>query len=192
VRIFINYRKSDEAYVPVLLEQALSDQFGAENVFRDSTGIPLGEDFRDVLWSKLAGADVVLAVIGPQWLDGLTGRSDDYVLAELDFALSHDKLVVPILVGGVAMPAPEHLPAKLVNLPMRQYARIGPRTTRDDIDNIVRRLVAGEPPHGERPSAGDAPTSAPQRPTGGAGIVINVEKGVVAGHDITLGNVEFN
>lgn len=169
MKIFINYRSRDEPYVPVLLERALRDRFGADNVFRDSTGIPLGEDFRGVLWGQLAAADVLLAVMGPAWLASLNDDPNDYVRAEIEFALTQRKRVIPILVGGISMPSLQELPRELSDLRYRQYARVDHRTAERDIEDIVLRL--DDPPTGSY----ERSSGTPEPPGSGASSAQHVD-----------------
>jgi len=56
---------------------------------------------------------VLLAVIGPRWLALLATRAGDpkdFVIIEIKAALDQGKLVIPVLVGGAAMPSAETLP----------------------------------------------------------------------------------
>jgi hypothetical protein len=69
--IFVNYRVGDEAFAAVLIDRELSDEFGAENVFRASRSIPPGDDFHRGLLDGLRRCSVLLAVIGQRWSDAV-------------------------------------------------------------------------------------------------------------------------
>src|SRR5262245_40435335 len=88
-RIFINYRRDDAGGTAGRLYDRLAGKFGRKNLFMDVGHIPAGVDFVTHLNSQVAGCDVFLAVIGPDWLDARSatgGRRlddpDDYVAAE--------------------------------------------------------------------------------------------------------------
>jgi len=161
--IFINYRTGDESFAAVTLDDALSARFGAANVFRDSRSIPPGIDFEPVLWRNLARSSVLVVVIGPRWLTG-TGTSNrllepgDFVRQEIAFALRIGLPIVPVLVGGTAMPAAADLPTEVQPLVTRQYRRVHARTAESDVRTLVddlARAYGGEPPVTEsQPPAG--------------------------------------
>jgi hypothetical protein len=109
-RIFISYRRDDSLIHARLLHNELAARCGAAQVFMDVDDIDYGDDFKRVIDAHLDTADVVVAVIGPRWLELLQRRlaSDDYVRYELARALeraSPDGLrVIPVLVGGAGVP----------------------------------------------------------------------------------------
>jgi hypothetical protein len=55
----------------------LADRYGAGQVFKDVDSIELGDDFVEVITRAVGSCDVVLALIGPQWL---TRGSPQYLL----------------------------------------------------------------------------------------------------------------
>ena len=90
-------------------------------LFRDIEDIPPGIDFRQHVRDTLQRARVLLAVIGPRWLgprqDGQfrIADADDPVRVEIETALQVELPVIPILVGGAAMPKPAEIPQSLGN-----------------------------------------------------------------------------
>ena len=110
--IFISYRRDDSQGFAGRLEDDLSERFGEARVFRDRE-IPAGVDFATHLEARLSEAEVMLVVIGRDWLDAKNsagerrlGLQDDWVRREIERALARDIAVVPVLVGGAAMPWP--------------------------------------------------------------------------------------
>ena len=73
--IFISYRRADTAHAGRLCAD-LKLYFGDDQIFMDVEGIQGGQDFVRVIEARLASAKVLLAVIGPRWLQALTERSD--------------------------------------------------------------------------------------------------------------------
>ena len=72
-RIFVNYRRGDDPGFTQALYQKLETEFGRDALFMDVEGfIKAGDDFVHVLNAQVAQSDVVLAVIGPRWLDSKT------------------------------------------------------------------------------------------------------------------------
>lgn len=120
--IFISYRRSDAPASARLIEERLSERFGADQVFRDIEDIAPGDDFRRRINATLEACHAVVAVIGPGWLtatkDGKRRLDDpeDIVRQEIEVALERGLLVVPTLVDGAALPPPEALPGTLAAL----------------------------------------------------------------------------
>jgi len=98
-RIFISYRRDDSRETALQLLAALKPHF---IVFMDVEGILVGKDFRATVERELLAAQVVLIVIGTQWVT-ITGKDgsrrldklDDLVRIEAEMALRHDAILVP-------------------------------------------------------------------------------------------------
>ncbi|WP_301102749.1 toll/interleukin-1 receptor domain-containing protein [Propionivibrio sp.] len=124
--LFISYRRDDQAGFAGRLADALGSAFGANNVFRDIDDIHPGEDFVAALTKQLHSIDVMLVVIGPGWLTARRNgirrldEPEDFVRQEIQVALDSGKAVLPVLVGGAAMPAEDDLPATIGALARRQ------------------------------------------------------------------------
>jgi hypothetical protein len=69
VKIFISYRRDDSAGHARLIRDRLLPEVGRDHLFIDVTGIRPGANFVNVLRDKVADCDVLLAVIGPRWID---------------------------------------------------------------------------------------------------------------------------
>ncbi|HEY1345771.1 MAG TPA: toll/interleukin-1 receptor domain-containing protein, partial [Streptosporangiaceae bacterium] len=67
-RIFISYRREETAYPVGWLFDRLTEHFGPGQVFKDVDSIQLGDDFVEVITAAVGSCDVLLAVIGNQWL----------------------------------------------------------------------------------------------------------------------------
>src|SRR6266542_2357628 len=67
-RIFISYRREETAYPAGWLFDRLADRFGGGQVFKDVDSIQLGDDFVEVITTAVASCDVLLALIGDEWL----------------------------------------------------------------------------------------------------------------------------
>ncbi len=145
-RVFISYRRADSITITGRIYDHLVRAFGDDHVFKDVDDIPVGVDFRRVLQNEVGGCDVLLVIIGPQWLrltdeQGRRRLDDphDFVRIEVAAGLARQNvLVVPVLVSGATMPAPADLPPDLVNLAYRNAAIV-----RDDPDfsRDMRRLI---------------------------------------------------
>src|SRR5215472_9531740 len=129
-KIFISYRRDDSGYMAGWLYERLKRQFGPENLFMDIDTIPFGVDFRDHLQRGVGQCDVLLAVIGRNWLgrtaEGSRRLDDprDFVRIEIEAALTRNIFVIPILIDQVRMPAETDLPASLAALAYRNALEI--------------------------------------------------------------------
>ncbi|MDS4013905.1 MAG: toll/interleukin-1 receptor domain-containing protein, partial [Candidatus Accumulibacter sp.] len=132
-RIFISYRREDSIAYAGRLYDHLAAHFGADRVFMDLGQIKAGEDFTRVLAEQIAACDVVVALIGPDWLNASNAQgrrldqADDFVRYELASALAQGKRVVPLLVGGARMPASGDLPPAIAELAHRQAHELDDR-----------------------------------------------------------------
>ena len=124
----------------------LDRRFGCRRVIKDDKSIPLGVDYRRYIEDVIPHCRAVVAIMGPGWL---SGRSDsdarplddpqDLVRAELLAAFRSRIRVIPLLVGGAAMPAAESLPEPLRDLSYRQGLTIRSGT---DFGRDMERLLA--------------------------------------------------
>lgn len=120
-RIFISYRRADSEHIVGRIYDRLVNEFGPSYVFKDVENIPPGRDFREILGKAVQQADVLLIVIGPDWLDirGDDGRRrldapNDYVRFEIESALGRDDvLMIPLLVKGANNPPADELPPSI-------------------------------------------------------------------------------
>ena len=132
-RIFISYRREETAYPAGWLYDRLADRFSGGQVFKDVDSIQLGDDFVEVVTRAVGSCDVLLALIGDQWLTITDehGRRrlddpDDFVRLEIEAALTRNVRVIPILVDGAKMPHADELPDSLVKLVRRQALELSP------------------------------------------------------------------
>jgi TIR domain len=146
-RIFINYRRQETAYPAGWLFDRLAARFGADQIFKDVDSIDPGEDFVKVIRDAVGSSDVLLALIGHEWLtlpddDGRPRIEDpeDFVRLEIEAALAHDVLVIPVLVGGATMPDEDQLPPSLVPLAHRQALELSPARFDFDTTRLLRVL----------------------------------------------------
>ena len=143
-RIFISYRRSDRALAAHWVHREVAARFGKEEVFFDVDGIPAGFDYRDFLQEQVNACDVLLAVIGDDWLDvrDAEGRrrlenASDFVRIEIEAALKRQIPIIPVLVENAHMPAARDLPASLHELAYRQAREV---RSGHHLDDHFRRL----------------------------------------------------
>ena len=122
--IFVSYRRKDSDAAAGRICDRLRTHFGDDQVFQDVETIPPGVDFREFVARKLDHCDVLLVVMGDDWL-GATGetrridRPEDLVRLEVETALQRNIPVIPVLVGSKAVPGEAELPDTLKNLAYR-------------------------------------------------------------------------
>jgi hypothetical protein len=150
--IFISYRREDTSGYAGRVFDLLSDHFGRERTFMDLDTIRGGDDFTVVIEEKVANCDVLLAVIGPKWLScvGVEGtrrldQADDFVRLEIANAIERGVRVVPVLVGGGAMPQQDELPPDLRPLALRQAVELRDAYFRADTERLIGLLSAVSP-----------------------------------------------
>jgi branched-chain amino acid transport system substrate-binding protein len=125
----------------------LAHHFGDEHVFMDIDDIPPGRNFRQVIEEALAGCDVLLALIGPRWLergDWLRRRRlddpDDFVRFELGVALQRGIVLLPVLVQNATMPVAAQLPRSLAALADIQAFELTDRRWGVDTQSLLTSL----------------------------------------------------
>ena len=125
VRVFISYRRDDSAGHAGRIHDRLEREFGRDLLFMDVDAIPLGADFKQVLAQEVAKCDALLVVIGPSWIDARDEaggfrlfNTNDFVHIEIFSALARRIPVIPLLIEGTAMPAPDELPQPLRESPI--------------------------------------------------------------------------
>jgi hypothetical protein len=157
--VFISYRRSDAAPYAGRLYDRLTRRFGDDAIFMDIDDIELGADFPNVIAGTLARTEVVLVLIGPGWAgaqaDGGRRRLDDpadFVRQEVQAAIRLNKRIVPVLVGGAAMPQASDLPPQLAALPRYNALELGDARFEADFARLMEAL---DPPGNRRPPGAD-------------------------------------
>jgi TIR domain len=150
--IFISYRGDDSDIAAALIDRELTARFGSDLVFLNSQSIPVGVDFIDELLGQLRACSVLLAVIGPRWLNLVNevgerriDNSADWVRREIAEALAHKLRVIPVLLDGMTLPVAEELPQEIAGLSRRQYVVLRRRHTNVDLADLVERIIQVEP-----------------------------------------------
>ena len=94
MRLFINYRRIDSADVTGRIYDHLVDVFGEANIYKDVDSISLGIDFREEIKSLIMQSNLLLVVIGRDWLyckndngEIRIDASGDYVRLEIEIGL---------------------------------------------------------------------------------------------------------
>ncbi len=144
--IFISYRRGDQPGFAGRLADALATTFGADNVFRDIEDIHPGEDFAATIRSQLQTVGVMLVLIGPAWLTASNNgvrrldEPEDFVRLEIEAGLQSGKPVLPVLIGGVSMPAEKELPPSIGALARRQALVLSDASWASDLARLVQSI----------------------------------------------------
>jgi hypothetical protein len=117
-------------------------------VFRDLDTLRLGDDFANRIEATIKSCDILIAIIGRQWLavtqpDGhrRIDSERDYVRMEIAAALRAEKRVIPILMNQASMPAAGDLPSDIAVLASRHGLQVAMERFRYDTDELVRDLA---------------------------------------------------
>ena len=145
--IFISYRHNDEPHAAVLLQMLLSRRLPHEGIFIDVADIEPGDDFVESLEHELNTCKILLAVIGPAWLDARDAsgkrRLDqprDYVRKEIETALRCGMHIVPVLIKDAPPPPELKLPPSLA--PLTRLNAIRPTLEPDGlgVESLARKI----------------------------------------------------
>jgi hypothetical protein len=104
-------------------------------------------NFVKVLNEEVAKCEVMLALIGPNWLnarneDGNRRLDDetDYVRIEIQAALERNIPVIPILLDGATTPKANQLPKAIEELALRSALDVRYPSFHNDMDTLIQAL----------------------------------------------------
>jgi hypothetical protein len=147
VKVFISYRREDSAGYAGRILDRLGRELERDHLFIDVDDIPLGRNFVKLLGEEVAKCDVLLAVIGHDWLDardenGTRRLNDpnDFVRIEVATALQRDIPVIPILLEGTRVPKADELPVDLKELPLRNGLGVHHASFHADMTKLIGEL----------------------------------------------------
>ena len=137
-RIFVSYRRSDTPAIAQSLYERLGREYGAANIFFDRADIEYGQRWRDEVTRQIRAADIVIALVGPKWLETLRARAkgDDVLRFELATALAEKKQIIPVLVGSTTMPHTGQLPEDV-----RGFTEFQALAMTDDLEHATLELL---------------------------------------------------
>jgi uncharacterized caspase-like protein len=146
-KIIISYRRSSYDAIAGRIRDKFAAEYGSDAVYMDVDNIPFGTDFRRHIDNALTKGDVLVAVIGPKWLGPIKGRKPrifdqtDPVRIEIETALKREIEVVPILVDGAKMPAPDELPESINQLAYHNAAIVDAgRDFHQHMERVIRSM----------------------------------------------------
>ena len=160
-QIFISYRREDGSAWAGRLSDHLSNHFPSNQIFMDVDSVDLGEDFVKTIENTVESCDVLIAVIGKDWLTSsdLEGRRrldnpEDFVRIEIATALKRDIRVIPVLVDAASMPRFGDLPDDLKALMRRNALQLSHDRFRNDAERLASAIQrALEKAVAERPGS---------------------------------------
>lgn len=151
-RVFVSYRRADAQGWAGRLGADLAAAYGDAARFFDLDSIPPGADFLLEIEHSLADACVVLVLIGPRWLDlrDTQGRRrldlpDDIVAGEIALALAARVPVIPVLLGGAAMPGVQDMPQRLQALGQHNAFELSDSRWTFDAERLFAAIDAATP-----------------------------------------------
>jgi len=145
--VFINYRRADAQAEAGRLAGDLERAFGDGYVFQDVEDIQGGDRWIDALVDAGIQSKVILALIGPNWLQmdehGISRLDDpeDWVRKELESAINQGKTIIPITVDNSEIPLKTELPDSLKPLLAHQAFDIRTSRWRHDVELLVKQLA---------------------------------------------------
>lgn len=146
-KIFISYRRDDSAAYAGRIYDRLEREFGRDRLFMDVDAIPLGVDFTKALREEVAKCDVLLAVIGDDWVNAQDEKGkrrldnpNDFVRVEIATALKRNIPVIPLLMNGARIPTPDELPKDLQELARRNGLDVHHASFHRDMSKLLREL----------------------------------------------------
>jgi hypothetical protein len=143
--VFLSYRRAtgraDIAWVR-LLHRSLADSF---DVFFDRHGIEYGDDFPNEIAEALGDCQVFFPVIGPEWVRlrqlKRLAKETDWVRREILTVLGNARVrVIPLLVGGAALPDAADLPEVLHPLLRRNAISMSAEKWDSDCQDLARHM----------------------------------------------------
>jgi hypothetical protein len=141
-RVFISIDDRGAAAYAQLLYERLNRRF-TESIFLDVRQIQPGDDFVEIITSKVSSCDVLVALIDREWISVKSddGRRlddpNDFVRLEIATALERGIRVIPALLNGAPMPTSDQLPESLRGLARRQALQM----VDSDLDHHANLLI---------------------------------------------------
>jgi hypothetical protein len=146
-RVFISYRRSDSQHFTGRLYDRLLNEIDEHYLYMDVATIPLGKNFITEIETAVSKCDVLLAVIGSNWLTCCeeNGRrrldkSDDTVRLEISTALKRDVMIIPVFIDDTKIPSNDDLPEELDKLFLRNPLRVRHESFHLDVDRLIQAL----------------------------------------------------
>jgi hypothetical protein len=146
-QIVISYRREYDSHAAGRLYDHVSKHFPQYQIFFDVDNIEPGADFLEAIRTSVGSCEVLIAVIGKNWLiaSDEKGRRrlddpDDFVRLEIATALKRNIRVIPVLVDGALIPPSSELPDDLKLLVGRNMLEVKHNSFAADLGRLVAAL----------------------------------------------------
>jgi hypothetical protein len=146
--VFISYRRTDCQAQANGVYDGLNHRLKATTLFMDIDSIPPGVDFEHHIRDEISRCDVVLVMIGDNWLDRRPGtrrrridEADDFVRLEIENALATSTVrVIPVLVEGARMPVSAQLPESIRQLARLNAIELSDNRWTSDVERLAKTV----------------------------------------------------
>ncbi len=156
--VFVSYRTVDARFGAASAHESLAGRFGGNRVFLDHASMDAGEVYPESIRNALEQVRVLVLIIGPEWLAvepgtdvRLVDRDGDWVRREIRRALERRIVIIPVLLDGTPLPAPDVLPDDIQGFVTRQALEVRHRSLGADLTrlgNAVNRWLIDIGDHG--------------------------------------------
>ncbi len=177
-KIVVSYRRADSAMSGRIFDR-LVERFGQNSLFIDIDNIPFGGDFRKHIADALTSSDLLIAVIGRDWIgqrDNGPSRimnATDPVRVEIETAIKSNVPILPVLIDGAMMPDPEQLPDSIKEFSFLNALEVElGRDFKVHIQRLfgaVAQILGSKLPPGAEKPTGMRPELIPQAPAAAKG-----------------------
>jgi hypothetical protein len=144
-QIYMSYRRSVDGSAAAVIGKEISERISG----RPLEAEPADEDWLQKVNKDIRSSDVLLSVIGPDWLAVTDARGRrriddpaDLVRHELRAAAHLRKLVIPVLVGGAALPSRDELPDDVAYLAGLKPIRVGLSSLKRDTRALLQAIAS--------------------------------------------------
>src|SRR5262245_48679651 len=147
-RVFVSYRREGTAGEAGRIVDRLRDRFGDDRVFLDTATMQGGDRWRERIDDALTSCDVLIAVIGANWLTvtDSSGRRrlelpDDVLVYEIASALKRRIRLIPVLVQRAEPLVATAVPEALRGLCDYQVRRVRADSFDSDMTSLVHDIA---------------------------------------------------
>lgn len=152
-KLFLSYRRDDSAGHVGRLYDRLVEHFRADEIFVDIDTIEPGQDFVEAIEQAVSAADVLLVIIGKQWLTTTDRQGKrrldnphDFVRLEIAAGLKRNTRVIPVLIQGASIPDSAELPEELRPLTRRNAHEINDKNFHHDVSELIAAIQTRSTP----------------------------------------------
>lgn len=146
--VFISYRRALSQDAARRIAAMLRQRLPRARPYLDVESIAFGTNFVEAIQSQLSQTRAVLVLMPPGWaaIRNPQGQlrlwqPDDRVREEVATALKRGVPVIPVLIDGAPMPAPEDLPEDLRGLTLWNAVEISSAIDDADLHSLVRAVA---------------------------------------------------